>query len=68
MLDVSCRKTREGYLVVTDRWQKLTKEKLETALLERLEEYCSEFLVHAVDVEGKSKGIEKEVVNAFGKI
>ena len=67
VLDVSCRKTREGYLVVTDRWQKLTKEKLETALLERLEEYCSEFLVHAVDVEGKSKGIEKEVVTLLGK-
>ncbi len=28
--------------------------------------YCSEFLVHAVDVEGKRQGIEKPLVKLLG--
>ena len=28
-----------------------------------MNEYCDEFLVHAVDVEGHANGIEEEVVN-----
>ncbi len=66
VLDVSCRRVGSDYLVVTDRWQKLTEEKLDEALLERLSAYCDEFLIHAVDVEGKVNGIEKELVAALG--
>ncbi len=62
VLDLSCRKTEEGYLVVTDRWQNLTKEKLDLALLEQLGVSCDEFLIHAVDVEGKANGPETELV------
>ncbi|MDD7148824.1 MAG: HisA/HisF-related TIM barrel protein, partial [Lachnospiraceae bacterium] len=29
-------------------------------------EYCDEFLVHAVDVEGKAQGIEREIVRLLG--
>ena len=36
------------------------KKNLIAKLLEKLGSYCDEFLVHAVDVEGKSSGIEKE--------
>jgi phosphoribosylformimino-5-aminoimidazole carboxamide ribotide isomerase len=32
-----------------------------------LSKYCDEFLIHAVDVEGKSQGIEKELVEYLGK-
>jgi len=67
VLDVSCRKAEEGYLVVTDRWQKRTEEKVDTELLERLSDYCDEFLVHAVDVEGKAQGIEKELAALLGQ-
>lgn len=67
VLDVSCRKTEEGYRVVTDRWQKMTEEKVDSALLDRLSCYCDEFLVHAVDVEGKARGIERELAAMLGK-
>lgn len=66
VLDVSCRRVGEKYLVVTDRWQKLTEEAVDAELLEKLSAYCDEFLVHAVDVEGKARGIEQELVKAIG--
>lgn len=65
VLDVSCKRVGDDYLVVTDRWQKLTTEKLNVALLQRLEQFCDEFLVHAVDVEGKNNGIETELVQSL---
>ncbi len=67
VLDVSCKKTEKGYMVVTDRWQKLTNEAVEPALLDRLSLYCDEFLIHAVDVEGKSQGIERELAGQLGE-
>ncbi len=66
VLDVSCKKVGNDYRVVTDRWQKVTEEIVNTKLLDRLSEYCDEFLIHAVDVEGKAKGIEKELVAMLG--
>lgn len=63
VLDLSCRYRADaeepGYYIVTDRWQKFTTERVTNELLEKLSSRCSEFLVHAVDVEGKSGGIEK---------
>ncbi len=67
VLDVSCKKVGQKYLVVTDRWQKLTEEVMDLSLLERLSAYCDEFLIHAVDVEGKANGIEKELVTLLGQ-
>lgn len=32
-----------------------------------LGEYCDQYLVHAVDVEGRSRGIEKDVASLLGK-
>ena len=66
VLDLSCKKTAEGYLAVTDRWQKLTTEVVDERLLETLSEFCEEFLIHAVDVEGKVQGIEEELAAALG--
>ena len=34
--------------------------------MERLSAYCDEFLVHAVDVEGKANGIETELAGLLG--
>lgn len=67
VLDVSCKKAKAGYRVVTDRWQKQTEEKMDIALLEHLADHCDEFLIHAVDVEGKAEGIEKELVAMLGQ-
>lgn len=68
VLDVSCRRREDGYYVVTDRWQKFTKERLTPELFERLSGYADEFLVHAVDVEGKAHGIEREVAQMLGTV
>lgn len=67
VLDLSCRKTERGYMIVTDRWQKMTEEQVNEHLLERLSSYCAEFLIHAVDVEGKAQGIETELVRMLGQ-
>ena len=66
VLDLSCKYSEQGYLVVTDRWQKLTEERVDEALLDKLADSCDEFLVHAVDVEGKSEGIEEKLVKLLG--
>lgn len=66
VLDLSCKYSEQGYLVVTDRWQKLTEERVDEALLDKLADFCDEFLVHAVDVEGKSEGIEEKLVKLLG--
>ena len=74
VLDLSCRYLTEkdcgmesGYYIVTDRWQKFTTEKISLELLDKLSAYCDEFLVHAVDVEGKQSGIQKELVALLGE-
>ncbi len=59
VLDVSCRKKDGAYYIVTDRWQKFTEVILTKDVLRELGDYCDEFLVHAVDVEGKASGVEK---------
>jgi len=62
VLDLSCRKKDDGYYIVTDRWQKFTQTKITEETLQELAKYCDEFLIHAVDVEGKASGIETELV------
>jgi phosphoribosylformimino-5-aminoimidazole carboxamide ribotide isomerase len=62
VLDLSCRRRGDDYFVVTDRWQKFTDLKVEKPALERLASSCAEFLVHAVDVEGLCRGIDRELV------
>lgn len=67
VLDLSCRKKDGDYYVVTDRWQKFTDMKLNLDALRELGSYCDEFLIHAVDVEGKAKGIETELVQLLAE-
>lgn len=67
VLDLSCRKKDGCYYIVTDRWQKFTDEKVDHSTLDRLSEYCDEFLIHAVDVEGKCQGIEQALVRQLGE-
>ncbi len=66
VLDLSCRSRNGRYYVVTDRWQKFTDEEVNEALLDKLSAYCDEYLIHAVDVEGKNAGIDKELVKMLG--
>lgn len=66
VLDLSCRKKEGEYYIVTDRWQKYTNVILNRESLDYLSGFCDEFLVHAVDVEGKASGIEEEVAALLG--
>ena len=52
--------------MVTDRWQKFTKQRLGEPLLEEFAAFCDEFLIHAVDVEGKSAGIDRDLTAIIG--
>lgn len=67
VLDLSCRKRDGQYYIVTDRWQKFTDETVTPELLDHLSGYADEFLIHAVDVEGKVAGIETELVTLLGR-
>ena len=63
VLDLSCRKKDDQYFIVTDRWQKFTDVPITLEVMEELGGHCDEFLVHAVDVEGKANGIETELAD-----
>ena len=62
VLDLSCRRRGDAYVVVTDRWQKFTDVAVDSEGLAALSQYCAEVLVHGVDVEGKRQGIERDLV------
>ena len=68
VLDLSCRKKAEDgkYYIVTDRWQKFTNTVLSLDTLDMLSEYADEYLIHAVDVEGKRSGIDGELIELLG--
>ena len=56
-----------AYFVVTDRWQKFTELAITPEVLQKLAASCAEFLVHAVDVEGLCRGIDRELVEKLGQ-
>ncbi len=67
VLDLSCRKRAGEYYIVTNRWQTFTEVKLDREMLEKLAGECDEFLIHGVDVEGKSSGVEEELVRLLAE-
>lgn len=67
VLDLSCRRKGNDYYIVTDRWQKYTDVVLNRETVKKLSSACDEFLIHAVDVEGKASGIEEELAAFLGQ-
>ncbi len=67
VLDLSCRWRNDAYYIVTDRWQKFTRLAVNSATLHNLAEYCAEFLIHAVDVEGKQAGIDEKLLHLMAE-
>ncbi|MFT3952255.1 MAG: phosphoribosylformimino-5-aminoimidazole carboxamide ribotide isomerase [Oscillospiraceae bacterium] len=67
VLDLSCRKRGGAYYIVTDRWQNFTDLVFSAQTLEALSGFCAEFLIHAVDAEGKNAGIEAPVAEIMGR-
>ena len=58
VLDLSCREESGNYVAMTDRWQTRTDVTIDAATLGELSQYCSEFLIHAIDKEGRITGID----------
>lgn len=67
VLDLSCKKVEDEYRIVTDRWQNVTPIPVTVETMKMLAEFCDEFLIHAVDVEGKVNGIEQDVVRMLSQ-
>ena len=77
VLDLSCRKKpvnantpasdTNPYYVVTNKWTQYTDYTVDRESLTTLAQYCAEFLIHGVDVEGKKCGIEEELVVLLGQ-
>ena len=74
VIDLSCRKKPEDrerpdapYYVVTNKWTQYTNYAVDAESLAALAQYCAEFLVHGVDVEGKKCGIEEPLVAMLGQ-
>jgi phosphoribosylformimino-5-aminoimidazole carboxamide ribotide isomerase len=67
VLDLSCKKRGDFYYIVTDRWQKFTDVKVDSATIALLGRYCDEFLIHAADVEGMRGGIDYELVKLLAQ-
>ncbi len=67
VLDLSCRWQNNGYYVVTDRWQNFTRLQVSGETLEWLAGFCDEFLVHAVDVEGKCMGVDERLIQLLAQ-
>ena len=62
VLDLSCIWSDGDYHVATNRWQTVSDEIVDEALFDKLGKYCSGFLVHAVDSEGRSSGIDEDLI------
>lgn len=62
VIDLSCKATAGGWTVAMNRWQTLTDLEVTPATLRHLAGSCAEFLIHAVDVEGKCEGMDEALV------
>lgn len=67
VVDLSCRRTPQGWTVAMNRWQTLTDLDISHGVLDDLAQYCDEFLIHAADVEGLCRGIDDELVSLLGQ-
>lgn len=63
VIDLSCKKSDGEWKIATNRWQTISKTALSKETLKRAENYCSEFLIHAVDAEGLQAGIDETLIS-----
>ncbi|KAI9298932.1 Phosphoribosylformimino-5-aminoimidazole carboxamide ribotide isomerase [Neoconidiobolus thromboides FSU 785] len=67
VVDLSCRKVRDSWFVCINKWQTITNLEINQVNLQKLEDYCSEFLIHAADVEGLCQGVDIELIEMLAK-
>ncbi|WP_274650165.1 phosphoribosylformimino-5-aminoimidazole carboxamide ribotide isomerase [Paenibacillus humicola] len=62
VIDLSCKQKDGKWFVVTNQWKVFSSFEVNADNLRELAGSCSEYLVHAVDVEGKRTGILEGLV------
>jgi len=67
VIDLSCRRFEDSWVVAMNRWQTLTDLTITGETLDSLSASCAEFLIHAADVEGKCEGIDEDLVSFLGE-
>ncbi|WEW56569.1 Enzyme that catalyzes the fourth step in the histidine pathway [Emydomyces testavorans] len=67
VLDLSCRRRGNTWFVAMNRWQTITEMEITQETIKMLEPYCSEFLIHAADIEGLQQGIDEELVSRLAE-
>ncbi|WP_054024879.1 phosphoribosylformimino-5-aminoimidazole carboxamide ribotide isomerase [Bacillus sp. FJAT-28004] len=65
VIDLSCKEKDGQWFVVTNQWKQFSEFVVNKQNISFLEQYCNEFLVHAVDVEGKQSGIQQSLVSSL---
>ncbi|ATP41237.1 phosphoribosylformimino-5-aminoimidazole carboxamide ribotide isomerase [Solibacillus sp. R5-41] len=63
VIDLSCRERNGKWFVVTDKWTKFSDFEVNADSIKKIENYCDELLIHAVDVEGKRSGMQESLVH-----
>lgn len=67
VIDLSCRRNPAGgWTVCMNRWQTRTSLTVTPAVLDSLAAHCSEFLIHAADVEGQCRGMDEDLLRLLG--
>lgn len=66
VIDLSCRRRGDEWVVAMNRWQTPTDLFVTAATLGSLSASCDEFLIHAADVEGQCRGIDEALVSLLG--
>jgi len=67
VIDVSCRRNCGRWIVAMNKWHDLTNLEVDNSTLGMLAHFCSEFLIHAADVEGLCQGIDEQLVTKLGE-
>ena len=67
VIDLSCRRVGDHYVVHTNRWQTPTDAVVSARLLDELASSCAEFLVHGVDVEGLRGGMDETLLGCLSQ-
>ncbi len=67
VIDLSCKQRDGKWFVVTNQWKTFSNFEVNETNLRELESYCCEFLIHAVDVEGKRTGILESLVSQLAQ-
>ncbi|WP_309123071.1 phosphoribosylformimino-5-aminoimidazole carboxamide ribotide isomerase [Paenibacillus sp.] len=67
VIDLSCKERDGKYFVVTNQWRTFSDFAVNAANMAELEAYCDEFLIHAVDVEGKREGVQEKLAASLAE-